>query len=311
MKIERAHILFAVICVVWGTTWIAAKIGISAVPPLLFVGTRFVLAGAVLMLFTRANGAPLLPARADLPRFGIVTLLMVIGTYAPLFWGAKFVSSGLASILNLAFMPVALLLIGTALREDRITPIRGLGVAIGIAGLLLLFGPKAMSGHGAGGSMELAGSLAIVASALLYSCGSVMARPLLRRYSPVQVSGLTTTLGGLALLAISLAFEPGAIAALDGQWGAPAWAGWWFLVLFGSLAAYPAYLLLVREWGAARAGAYAFVSPIFAVLLGIIVFGEHATLTDALGMLTMLAGAFLSLRGEASVPARLPGRVAD
>ena len=84
--------------------------------------------------------------------------------------------------------------------------------------------------------------------------------------------------------------------ALWGGWGTPAWAAWIFLVLFGSLAAYTIFLQLVREWGASRAGAYAFVSPAIAVLLGVWVFGEVVTLVDALGIATMLAGAWLTLR---------------
>jgi drug/metabolite transporter (DMT)-like permease len=102
--------------------------------------------------------------------------------------------------------------------------------------------------------------------------------------------------GGLVLSVCALGFEPGAGAAMRFDWGLSAWSGWLFLVLFGSLVAFTAYLQLVRIWGTARAGAYAFVSPIVAVALGVAIFHEPVTRTDAAGMAIMLAGAWLTLR---------------
>lgn len=296
LTLTRSHALFALMCVIWGATWIAVKAGIAVVPPLLFAGTRFIVAGLILLFLAKRRGDVTPVARPHLLRFAAVTALMIVGTYALLFWGIQFVSSGLASILDLAFMPVALLAIGTALGEDRFTRIRALGVAIGVAGLCILFGPKATAGSGAGGVWELAGGGAIILSALVYSLGSVLARPLLRNYAPLLMSGTTTFGGGCMLVALSLALEPGAGQAMLGHWGIAAWAGWMFLVLFGSLMAYTIYMHLIREWGASRAGSYAFVSPVIAVVLGVLVFGESVTSLDGVGMVTMLAGAWFTLR---------------
>ncbi len=296
MKIERSHLMFGLMCLIWGATWIAVKAGISAVPPVFFAGTRFTVAGALLLLFLGLRGDPLKISLPDLPRLISVMLLMVVATYALLFWGAQFVSSGLTAILDLAFMPVALLSIGVMFGEDRFTYARGIGVAIGIGGLFILFGPKAFGGTAASTTAELLGGSAIVASALTYSVGSVLARPLLRTYPAFLLSGLMLLGGGLLLLSGAIGLEPGAAQAMSGRWGAAAWAGWLFLVLFGSLIAFTIFLQLVEEWGASRAGAYAFVSPAIAVLLGVWVFGEVVTAMDALGMATMLAGAWLTLR---------------
>jgi drug/metabolite transporter (DMT)-like permease len=296
VKIERSHLLFGLMCLIWGATWIAVKVGISAVPPSLFAGTRFIIAGALLLLYWRLRGEALGISRSDLPRLIAVTLLMVVATYSLLFWGARFVSSGLTAILDLAFMPVALLSIGAILGEERFTRARAFGVAVGICGLFILFGPKAFSSNAEASSLELLGGSAIVLSALVYSLGSVLARPLLRTYPSFLLSGLMLLGGGLTLFAGSMALEPGAAQALSGRWGTPAWAAWIFLVVFGSLLAYTIFLQLIHEWGASRAGAYAFVSPVIAVLLGVLVFGEVVTVVDAIGMTTTLAGAWLTLR---------------
>ena len=296
MKPGFAHVLFALMCLIWGATWIAIKAGISVVPRIFFAGTRFMVAGLVLMAFLLLRGDRVRLARADLGRWSAVTLLMIVATYALLFWGARYVSSGLASILSMALMPIALLSLGAALGEDRLTVPRALGVATGVVGLGFLFGPKAMVDSGAAHDMQLLACGAIVLSALAYSLGSVMARPLLRSHSPVLVSGVTTLAGGGVLVLGALAFEPGAAAAASLDWGVAAWAGWLFLVLGGSLAAYTIYMHLIREWNAARAGSYAFISPVVAVALGVLVFGETVTGTDVIGMVATLAGAWLTLR---------------
>ena len=276
------------------------KAGLAVVPPVLFGGTRFVVAGALLLGFQRARGNRIGIAPGDLGRFAAMTLLMIVVPYSLLFWGARFVSSGLAAILDLAFMPACLLGIGALLGEERLTGVRAAGVVTGVCGLLILFGPKAWAIQGAAsrgsGREELLGGSAIVLSAVVYAWGSVRARALLRVYPSVQMAGLTMVCGGLAMGAGAVAFEPGARVALGGHWGGAAWAAWVFLVLFGSLVAYTAYLHLVLVWGTARAGAYAFVSPIVAVVLGVWVFGETVGIADAVGMVVMLAGAWLTLR---------------
>jgi drug/metabolite transporter (DMT)-like permease len=289
-------LLFALVSLIWGATWIALKLGIATVPPILFAGTRFIAAGGLLMLLLRVRGDRMGIARAHLRRLAAVTILMIAVAYALLFWGTQFVTSGLSAMLNLAFMPAALLGIGALLGEDRFTGLRAAGVAVGVAGILILFGPKAIAPHGAAHTRELIGGGAIIASALVYALGSVLARPLLRVYTPAHLSAFTMLGGGLVLSVCALGFEPGAGAAMRFDWGLSAWSGWLFLVLFGSLVAFTAYLQLVRIWGTARAGAYAFVSPIVAVALGVAIFHEPVTRTDAAGMAIMLAGAWLTLR---------------
>jgi len=285
---------FGLMCLIWGLTWLAMKAGIATVPPLMFAGTRFVVAGGMLIAFCIARGVPLPAARTGLLRLAGVTLLMVVATYGLLFWGMLFVPSGLSAVLDLAIMPVALLIIGALLGEERLDRRRMAAIGTGTIGLLLLFGPKAI-GAASGTPGELAGATAILASSVAYAWGSVLARPLLRRCEPEALAGTTLIVGGAVLVLLAVAIEPGATEALYGAWGYQAWLGWLFLVLFGSLVAYTIYLRLLRDWGPVRAGSYAFVSPVIAVLVGIVVLGERITFLDVLGMAAMLAGARLSV----------------
>lgn len=300
---------FSLMCLIWGLTWLAMKAGIAAVPPLVFAGTRFVVAGGVLVALCLARGVPLPAARGGLLRLAGVTLLMVTAPYGLLFWGMLFVPSGLSAVLDLAIMPVALLLIGALLGEERLDRRRTAAIVVGTLGLLVLFGPKAV-GAASGRSDELAGAVAILASSVAYAWGSVLARPLLRRCRPEALAGMTMAWGGAALVVVAVGLEPGATAALRGEWGLQAWLGWLFLVLFGSLLAYTIYLGLLREWGPVRAGSYAFVSPVIAVLVGIGVLHEQVSPLDVLGMAAMLAGAWLcaSPPGARAAPASVHRR---
>jgi drug/metabolite transporter (DMT)-like permease len=139
--------------------------------------------------------------------------------------------------------------------------------------------------------------LAVASAAFTYGYGSVLARPLLRTYPALFVSGVTTLVGGIMLLIAALAFERGAVSALSGDWGTVAWLGWFFLVIFGSLIGYTTFMRLLRDIGASRAGSYAFVSPVIAVALGAAVFAEQITAMDVIGIVVMLSGAYLAMSG--------------
>jgi drug/metabolite transporter (DMT)-like permease len=288
-------LLFALICLIWGATWIALKFGIATVPPLIFAGTRFIVAGTALIGYLVWRHERLTVDRVDVPRLALATLTLVVGTYALLFWGTLYVSSGLSAVLNLATMPIALLSIGLVAGEETVSLRKGAAVLCGTVGLVILFAPRIAGSSTMGSPLELLGATAVAGSAIAYALGSVLARPLLRRYSTALMSALTIFFGGLVLATVALAFEPGAVAALKGDWGATAWLGWLFLVLFGSLCAYTMYMRLLRDWGPARVGTYAFVSPIVAVLLGAAVFHERVSAVEGLGMAAMLVGAWLSL----------------
>jgi drug/metabolite transporter (DMT)-like permease len=164
----------------------------------------------------------------------------------------------------------------------------------------VLFGPQAIMPTDPNG---LLGAAAIVFSAVVYSLGSVVARPLTRATNATFLSGLTMLPGGLILTIAAWLFEPGARQAAWFDWTAAAWGGWLFLVVFGSLVAFTTYLRLIAAWGPARAGSYAYVSPVIAVLLGVMLLHEHLGLREGAGMALLLAAAFCSLRASVSTPA--------
>jgi drug/metabolite transporter (DMT)-like permease len=290
--------LFVLMCLIWGTTWLAMKVGVASVPPIFFGGTRFVAAGLALLVFAWARGLVRRLDRAEIGRLLLVQLLMVVLTYAPLFWGILYVPSGLTAVLDLALMPVCLVVFGILLGEERWSMSRAAALAFGFAGLAVLFGPQIVAPTD---RLALLGAGAIVFSAVVYSLGSVIARPLVKAVDASFMSGLTILPGGVVLTLGALLVEPGAATAARLNWTPAAWGGWLFLVLFGSLVAFPVYMRLIAAWSPARAGSYAYVSPVVAVALGVLLLGERIGLRDGIGMALLLVAAFCSLRAGSPV----------
>jgi drug/metabolite transporter (DMT)-like permease len=291
--------LFALMCLIWGATWLAMKLGVATVPPVFFGGTRFLVAGLLLLLLAALLSETKRLGRQELGRLMLVQMLMVVLTYGPLFWGILHVPSGLTAVLDLTLMPVSLLGFGIALGEERWSLGRAMALGFGFAGLTVLFGPQVVV---PADRLGLLGAAAIVFSAVVYSLGSVIARPLTRTLPAIFLSGLMMLPGGLILTLGALALEPGAMVAARFDWSAAAWGGWLFLVVFGSLVAFTTYLRLIAAWGPARAGSYAYVSPVIAVVLGVVWLGEPVGLRDGVGMTLLLVAAFCSLRASVSAP---------
>lgn len=286
--------MFAFICFVWGTTWLAMKVGIASIPPGVFAGLRWTAAGTVLLLILRVRGERVLPPLRLVPRLLFVSVLLITLNQVIQLYGLKFITAGLAAVISSALTPIALLGFAVAFGQETITRRQAGALAVGVAGVFTLFGPSALAGtlH----LSEIGGVLGVSIGCLCYTAGSVMTRPMMRHFGAVQLAGLTDLTGGVILLTASLALEPGAWAAMTLHWGWTPFLAWLYLLIPGSLLSTTMYFLLVRDWGASRPGLYAFVSPVIAVGIGAALFGEKLDWGDAVGMTLMLGAAGLALR---------------
>lgn len=288
------HLAFAVMATIWGLTWVAIKVGVDALPPFLFAASRLLAAGTFLLLLARHRGANL-STSGFRGRILVAAVLVNTVTYGMLFWGMQYIPSGLSSVVNLALIPVGLFTIGLAAGEETYTSRKLGAIALGVLGLFVLFLPKLrFEGNG----LALAGMAALVVGTLAYCWGSIMSRPLLRSLPPLALSGWLTLIGGGGLLALALAFEPVNVGTLSAYLSLPVAAAWLFLVLGGSIVAFTLYLRLLRDWGPTRAGMYAFVSPIIAVVLGVLVFDEPFGAYEIAGSALMLCAAALAMQRD-------------
>jgi drug/metabolite transporter (DMT)-like permease len=282
--------LFVVMSVIWGATWVAVKIGVTAVPPIFFAGLRYALVAAMLVATVRTFAAPF--ARGSTGRTVLTGILVNVGTYSLLFWGMQFVDSGVAGLINLSLIPVGLFALSVFLGDETPRWRHALALGLGVTGLVVLFSNKASLG---GGSMEFFGAAAIVAATCCYCLGTVLSRPLLQTFTPMQVTAAQAVVGALGLLLLAAALEHLSVETLRALAAPRPLAALLFLVIFGTAVAYAIYLRLVRDWGAPRAGLYAFVSPLVALALGWMSFGERIGWREAGGALIMLVAAGLAV----------------
>jgi drug/metabolite transporter (DMT)-like permease len=282
---------FALMTLIWGLTWLPMKVASEAVPPIFLAAMRFLLAAPCFLAVARMQGLTL-----RVGRFGRVvaaSLLITTGCYGFLFWGIARAPSGLSAIVNLSLMPIFLVIIGALYGQERITMRRVAAIGLGVLGLFLLFSGRA--GAAQSGAMPVFGLVAVAAGTVSYAWGSVISRPLTLSMPPLVLAFWQSLVGGLALVPVSLVIEGYDPAHFAGLADARAVFGLSILVLGGSLIAFWIYLGLVRDWGAFRAGLYAFVSPIIAVAVGVIYANEPFGWSEGLGMGIMLAATALSL----------------
>jgi len=293
--------MFVFICFVWGTTWLAMKIGISTVSPGVFAGLRWSIAGALILSFRRFRGERVMPPPRLIPRLIFVSVVLITLNQVIQLYGLKTITAGLAAVISSALTPIALLLFSIVAGQERFSPRQFGAIAVGIAGVLMLFGPAAFAGTL--DVWEVNGAALVTVGVLCYTAGSVMTRPIMRTLEPVQLAGLTDLIGGMVLLVASLAIEPGAWGSMRLHWGWPAFLAWLYLLIPGAVLSTTMYFLLVRDWGASRPGTYAFISPVIAVVIGCAFFQEKLDWGDAVGMTLMLGAAGLALRPAGVRPA--------
>jgi drug/metabolite transporter (DMT)-like permease len=298
------YLLFAVMSLIWGSTWIAAKAGVGETPPLFFATARFVVAIACLLAFVRGFGAAFAPPLRA--RVVVSGLLVNAGTYGLLFWGMQTVASGVAGLVNLALIPVGLLGLSVLSGQEKAGWRHAVALLLGSAGLMLVFWRNAGFGGG-----EWLGVAAIVAGTFCYCLGAVRSRPLLQTLAPLQLTTAQAIVGVVALAALSAGFETVTAATFRALLTPKLIAALLAVSLLGTIVGYSIYLRLLRVWGAFRAGLYAFVSPVVALVAGALAFGETIGWRELVGAATMLAGAAVAMRRPARVTTIAPITATD
>lgn len=286
--------LFALMSLIWGATWAAVKIGLGSVPPLTLAAARFILVAAILAAMV--GGGTRLALGPHWPRVLTSGALINVATYGLLFWGMQSVPSGLSGMINLSLIPVLLFLLAVMTGEERIGWRHGGALLLGVAGLAALFAPRMASQ----GEAELLGIAAIIAGTVTYCLGSLVSKPLLRQEAPLAVTGAQALVSAALLIPLAWIIEGMDGARLAALAQPAALGSLAYLVLAGSILAYTIYLRLMRDWGMSRAGLYAFVSPVVALIIGAAAFGESIGAMEIGGTLLLLGAAGLSLGGQAA-----------
>lgn len=289
MKHERAvaYAAFAIVCVVWGTTYLAIAIALETVPPLLLTGTRFLAAGLIMLAVARVRGERIPTDRRTLANLALIGFLMVgIGNLAVV-WAELYVPSGIAALL-VATAPFWMTIIEMFRSSgERVSLQGGIGMAIGFLGVALLVTPR-----GSGGTLStgfLLGALAIQVGGICWQLGSAHGKYNLKHVPLLSSAALQMLFGGGIVTVFGLAAgEASRFVLTPRTFGALL-----YLTIFGSVIAYSAYVFALAHMSTTHTSLYAYVNPVVAVFLGWLILSEPLTWVSIVAMVVILAGVAL------------------
>ena len=286
---------FAAIYLLWGSTYLAIRFAVQTIPPFLMAGTRHLAAGAILYAFARRRGASA-PTRTNWKAAAGIGALLLLGGNGLVSWAETRMPSGPAALIVASVPLWMVVLSAVSARRRPALPVFA-GVALGLTGIAILVLP-----HGNGAAVPLLPAAALVAAALSWSIGSIASRRAPLPKETLLATAMEALAGGAILWAVGLALGEGAalhfravalrsIAALA------------YLVVFGSIVGFSAYVWLLKATAPERVSTYAFVNPIVAVSLGVLLGGETLTLRIALAAAAVVAAVALILVYGSARPA--------
>ncbi len=279
----KTLLAFAIIYFVWGSTFLAIRVGVREVPPFLLASIRFLVAGLVLYGWMIARGERS-PSGRQWASASMLAILIFVLDYGLIFWAEQRVPSGITAVM-MATIPAFMALFEIiSLRTQRLTVRLGSALLIGLGGVAVLTSHALNLG---GAPIDRRGAVALIVASVSWSLASVLTRKLPLPSSKVMSSGAQMLAGGvfLGLTAAALGefrnFHPSAVSR-------SAWLALLYLIVAGSIIAFTAYVWLIHHESPTKVATYAYVNPVIAVLLGYFLEGEGLSLRTILGTLFVL-----------------------
>ena len=279
----KTLLAFGIIYFVWGSTFLAIRIGVHEIPPLLFAALRFGTAGTALLLWPIAKGERM-PKGREWITLTVLAAMIFMCDYGLLFWAEQRVPSGIAAVM-LATIPAFMALSEIIfLRTQRLTPRLAVALLIGIGGVAVLMSRSLNLG---GAPIDQKGALALLGAAITWSIASAIPKMMPVPESKVMSSAMQMCLGGLMLLVAAggagefARFHPAQVSR----------GVWWaliYLIVAGSIVGFTAYVWLLHHESPTKVGTYAYVNPVVAVIVGYFLGGESLDARVILGAACVL-----------------------
>ncbi len=256
-------VAFGLVYVLWGSTYLAIGIAVEHVSPPMMGASRFIIAGALMLLFRKLTGSSIAVSRSELFRLTVIGVLLLVTGNVVLGWAERMIPTGLAALL-IAITPLWFLLLETFSHKGERIPARGVfGIMLGICGVFLLIWPKLRLGFNVGHA-ELFGAALVMFSSFSWATGSVLSKRWHMAVDPYTASGWEMLMAGIINGVISLA-----IGDLHRtHWDRAAALSIFYLVIAGSWIGFTAYVWLLKNVPTSKVATYAYVNPIVAVFLG-------------------------------------------
>ena len=279
---------YAAVGLIWGSTYLAIKVGLASFDPFFYAGLRYALATLLTFALARAQGVPFGgPLRRWWPAFGVGVLLVAVCNGA-VFWAETRLDSGFTALL-LTTSPVFTALLSPLLARDPApSPAGWLGIALGFGGIVVLIEPWHAS------NVTIIPAVVAEISVVVWAVGSLWVRSIRERFHPMALAVAQMASGAVVLLAISAVRGPAVVGPVTGR----SLAALGYLVVFGSAVGFVAYFYLLSHWDATRVATTTYVNTVVALVLGVVLLGEPVTWSMIGGTAVVFAGVALVLREQ-------------
>jgi len=278
----RTYLSYALVCTIWGSTWLVIKVGLETLTPFFAAGCRFILASAVLFVLVRLRNVPIPLGRSDVLFYLLVSLTSFSIPYGLVYWGEEHVSSGLTSILFTIYPFTGAFFSFLLIPATSVGPGKVAGIILGFVGIVVIFSndvhladPEGMWGMGA-----------ILCSAVLQGFSVVAVKKYGHSLHPFALTSVPMLLGGAMLLLFSVASENLSLNSFPPV----ALLSVLYLAIFGSIVTFVSYFWLLKRVEPVILSLTSFITPIIAVILGIVFLGEEFSMRTFTGAAFVLGG---------------------
>lgn len=280
---------YILVCIIWGSTYLAIRVGVQSFPPFLFGGIRFMIAGSIILLFAYAKKLEFPKEKIDYLKISVVGIFLLAMSNSLVLAAEMRVNSSTAALL-IATIPIFMALIELFIPGgSRINLSGWIGMLIGFAGVGIL----SLSGSGELDT-DMIGIILLILAGFAWAAGSVYSKRTAFKGSIVVQIGVQMLSGGLLQALMGIA--TGEAARLN-----PEPSGIWallYLIMMGSLVGYTSYIYLINVWPISKAGTYAYINPIVAMFLGWLILGEPVTVKMIISTVFILAGVLIVQRSK-------------
>ena len=279
----KARLVWLILCGIWGSTWLFIKLGLADLPPITFAGIRFVISCAILFPLLWLRHLPVPKTRSDwflLVGTGVMSFSL---NYGLVFWAEQYITSGLAALLQAMLPAFGLILAHIHVPAERMTWVKIAGVVLGVCGVGVVFSNQlAISGR-----LALAGCVAMVLSAFFAAYSNVLVKTHGKNLNPAVIAAYQMLFGLVPLLLYGLAFEGN---PLRFRWTPLAVLCLLYLAVVGSVIAFLAYYWLIQNMDVTKTMLISLVTPVVAVILGMLVLDEQLSWRTLVGGAMIIAG---------------------